>query len=75
MTRTGTRNDTAVHRGCPRSIDTAVYLLDGLDPREGEEFARHLDDCPTCQAEVEELASVAHLLAVACRRLRRRGGS
>ncbi len=53
---------------CPRGVDTAVYLLGGLDAAESAQFARHLEDCPGCQTEFDELAPVARLLALARRR-------
>lgn len=54
-------------QGCPHRIDTATFLLHGLDPAEGEEFARHLAGCSGCRAEIEELAPAARLLAGARR--------
>lgn len=54
---------------CPRGVYTAVYLLGGFDPVEYAQFARHLDDCPGCQAEIDELAPAARLLALARRHL------
>lgn len=69
------REEVDVDTGCPRGIDAAVYLLDGLDAAEGEEFARHLAGCCRCRAEVNELAPVAWLLAIARRHLGRSGWS
>ena len=60
---------------CLRVIDTAVYLLKGLDAAEEEDFARHLVGCQQCRAEVDELAPVARMLAVARRRRGRPGQS
>ena len=50
---------------CLRVIDTAAYLLNGLDAAEEEDFARHLVSCEQCRAEVDELSPVARLLAAA----------
>lgn len=72
MPRMNGGEDAAVDSGCPRRIDTATYLLDGMDPTEGEEFARHLNRCPTCRAETDELAPVARRLAGTRRQLSRR---
>lgn len=52
---------------CPRAIDTAAYLLDGLDATDEQALGRHLDGCRRCQANVEELVPVVQLLAVARR--------
>jgi anti-sigma factor RsiW len=52
---------------CPRGVDTGVYLLGGLAAGECAQFARHLEDCPECRGEVDELAPVARLLALALR--------
>lgn len=50
---------------CSHAIDAAVYLLGGLPDAEVEAFARHLDGCPACRVEIEELAPVARLLTAA----------
>lgn len=67
------RGQLDLHAVCPRAIDTAVYLLDGLDAAEQEDFARHLVGCQQCRTEADELAPVARLLAVARRRRGRPG--
>ncbi|MEU8248137.1 zf-HC2 domain-containing protein [Nonomuraea sp. NPDC048916] len=36
----------------------AAYVLGVLDEDEHEAFERHLDTCPSCQAELKELADV-----------------
>lgn len=59
------RDEVDVDMACPRGIDAAVYLLDGLDAAEREEFARHLAGCCRCRAEVDALAPIASLLAIA----------
>lgn len=50
---------------CSHAMDAAVYLLGGLSDAEAEAFVRHLDGCPGCRAQIEELAPVARLLTVA----------
>src|SRR5262245_33970335 len=45
-----------------------LYAIDALDDAEREAFARHLEACPACQAEVRELEETAGLLAVATHR-------
>jgi anti-sigma-K factor RskA len=44
---------------------TGSYALDALDARERAEFERHLQHCPTCQAEVRGLRETAARLAIA----------
>jgi hypothetical protein len=56
--------EVRMNRECPRAMDAAVYLLDGLAGAEADAFLRHLDSCRGCRAEIEELAPVARLLAV-----------
>ena len=44
---------------------TGSYALDALDEEEREEFERHLQTCPTCDAEVRGLRETAARLALA----------
>jgi len=45
---------------------TGSYVLDAISETEREEFERHLQHCPTCDAEVRGLRETAARLAVAC---------
>ena len=45
---------------------TGSYVLDAISETEREEFERHLQFCPTCDAEVRGLRETAARLAVAC---------
>jgi Putative zinc-finger len=47
----------------PTHIDVAAYALGGLDQHEDEAFRDHLDECPTCWAELERMVDVTSLLA------------
>ena len=42
------------------------YVLDAISETEREEFERHLQFCPTCDAEVRGLRETAARLALAC---------
>jgi anti-sigma-K factor RskA len=44
---------------------TGSYALDALDAHERAEFERHLQHCPSCQAEVRGLRETAARLAIA----------
>jgi anti-sigma-K factor RskA len=44
---------------------TGSYVLDALDAQEREEFERHLQHCPSCEAEVRGLRETAAGLAMA----------
>ena len=44
---------------------TGSYALDALDVQERTEFERHLQHCPSCQAEVRGLRETAARLAIA----------
>jgi anti-sigma factor RsiW len=44
---------------------TGSYVLDAVSPDEREEFERHLQTCPTCEAEVRGLRETAARLAMA----------
>ncbi len=44
---------------------TGSYVLDAVSPEEREEFERHLQTCPTCDAEVRGLRETAARLAMA----------
>src|SRR2546430_6379547 len=57
---------------------TGSYALDAVSDVEREEFERHLQHCPTCEAEVRGLRETAARLALACAmtpptRMERRG--
>ena len=45
---------------------TGSYVLDAISETEREEFERHLQYCPTCDAEVRGLRETAARLALAC---------
>jgi hypothetical protein len=45
---------------------TGSYALDAVSDTEREEFDRHLQHCPTCEAEVRGLRETAARLALAC---------
>jgi anti-sigma factor RsiW len=45
---------------------TGSYVLDAISGAEREEFERHLQHCPTCDAEVRGLRETAARLALAC---------
>jgi anti-sigma factor RsiW len=45
---------------------TGSYVLDAVSDTEREEFERHLQHCPTCDAEVRGLRETAARLALAC---------
>jgi anti-sigma-K factor RskA len=44
------------------SDDLAAYLLGALEPRETEEFERHLEGCERCQEELRWLQPAVHVL-------------
>jgi anti-sigma-K factor RskA len=43
----------------------AAFVLDGLEAEEGAEIRHHLDSCPGCQSELEELRQVNRALEMA----------
>jgi anti-sigma-K factor RskA len=45
---------------------TGSYVLDAVSDAEREEFERHLQHCPACEAEVRGLRETAARLALAC---------
>jgi anti-sigma-K factor RskA len=45
---------------------TGSYVLDAVSDAEREEFERHLQHCPTCEAEVRGLRETASRLGLAC---------
>ena len=47
-------------------VFTGSYVLDAVSETEREEFERHLQFCPTCDAEVRGLRETAARLALAC---------
>lgn len=44
------------------SEDLAAYMLGALDPREAEDFERHLEGCEHCQEELRWLQPAVHVL-------------
>lgn len=47
----------------PRFADAAAaFLLGALEPQEAADFVAHLDDCPACRAELDELRVAADAL-------------
>ncbi|HEX8051309.1 MAG TPA: zf-HC2 domain-containing protein, partial [Solirubrobacterales bacterium] len=44
------------------SDDLAAYMLGALDPREAEDFERHLEGCEHCQEELRWLQPAVHAL-------------
>jgi hypothetical protein len=61
------RWDTKVTDGTCRGRreDIGAYVLGTLDEDRTTSLIAHLDGCPDCRAEVEELAEVARILALA----------
>jgi anti-sigma-K factor RskA len=47
-------------------VFTGSYVLDAISEAEREEFERHLQNCPTCDAEVRGLRETAARVALAC---------
>ena len=47
-------------------VFTGSYVLDAISEAEREEFERHLQNCPTCDAEVRGLRETAARLALGC---------
>src|SRR5690348_232893 len=45
---------------------TGSYVLDAISEAEREEFERHLQHCPACEAEVRGMRETAARLALAC---------
>jgi anti-sigma factor RsiW len=45
---------------------TGSYILDAISDAEREEFERHLQHCPACEAEVRGMRETAARLALAC---------
>ena len=45
---------------------TGSYVLDAISDTEREEFERHLQQCPGCEAEVRGMRETAARLALAC---------
>lgn len=44
---------------CDQQLQGAAYLLGALRPEEAERYREHLDGCPDCRRELEELAPAA----------------
>src|SRR5690349_23312005 len=47
-------------------VPTGSYVLDAISDTEREEFERHLQHCPACEAEVRGMRETAARLALAC---------
>lgn len=47
---------------CPQTDAIGVYVLGALDADERIELERHIRDCPSCQAAVQQLAHVPGVL-------------
>ena len=47
---------TSVH------VDVAAYAIGSLDRDDADDFVGHLDNCPTCPAELEWLSHIVHLM-------------
>ena len=45
--------------------DLAAFVLGGLEPEEAAEIRHHLDSCPDCQSELQELRKVNRALEAA----------
>lgn len=50
------------------SEDLGAYLLGALEPREAEDFERHLEGCERCQEEMRWLQPAVHVLPEAVER-------
>ena len=51
------------------SEDLGAYLLGALEPREAEEFERHLEGCERCQEELRWLEPAVHSLPESVERI------
>src|SRR5215204_2981775 len=61
---TGERSDSAMNAIPDKFAQwDAAYVLGALSPAERREFEEHLASCPSCKAEVSELAAIPGLLA------------
>ena len=47
---------------CPFATSIGAYLLDGLSERDRLSFVAHLDGCPACRADTQELTAVVRQL-------------
>jgi hypothetical protein len=47
---------------CPHRIDVAAYLLDALDEAESDGMRDHVETCPDCTFEYDELCGLPGLL-------------
>lgn len=47
---------------CNFQMDTGVYALGALAPHEQLRMRIHVKDCPSCQADIAEFATVLELL-------------
>lgn len=50
---------------CPRLTCIGVYLVGALDDSERIQMYDHMDRCPECRREFEDLAPVVEFLAAA----------
>ena len=48
---------------CAFACSLGVFVLDALDPAEREAVARHVERCPRCRRELEEMSPLPALLA------------
>jgi hypothetical protein len=48
---------------CPHRIDVAAYVLDALEPLEADLMHDHLDTCPVCRPEYDDMCGLPVLLA------------
>lgn len=60
MTVPGRELDPA---GCPRLVDSGVFLLGAITSPERADYAAHLNGCTDCQREVDQLAHLPALLS------------
>ncbi|MER7544863.1 anti-sigma factor family protein [Actinomadura sp.] len=59
---------------CPYRLETGAYVLGVLSPADRSRMRAHLEDCPSCRAEVAELTEVLELLRGLVMPSRQRGG-
>ncbi|WP_395103682.1 zf-HC2 domain-containing protein [Actinomadura sp. SCN-SB] len=48
---------------CPFRMDTAAYALGILAPGDRERMTVHLEECPSCRADVADFAGILRALA------------
>jgi anti-sigma-K factor RskA len=47
---------------CEQQLQAAAYLLGALEPEEAECYHEHLQDCPNCREEIDEMQMAASAL-------------